>query len=31
MEIRKIEIPIEKFFDDTIYDLLVRGYKLEER
>lgn len=27
---RKIEIPIEKFFDDTIYDLLMRGYKLED-
>lgn len=26
----KIEIPIEKFFDDTIYDLLMRGYKLED-
>ena len=29
-KIRKIEIPIEKFFNDTIYDLLVRGYKLED-
>lgn len=27
---RKIEIPVEKFFDDTIYDLLIRGYKLED-
>lgn len=27
---REIKIPIEKFFDDTIYDLLIRGYKLEE-
>ena len=27
---RKIEIPIEKFFNDTIYDLLMRGYKLED-
>ena len=27
---RKIEIPIKKFFDDIIYDLLVRGYKLED-
>lgn len=27
---RKLEIPIEKFFDDTIYDLLMRGYKLED-
>ena len=27
---RKVEIPIEKFFDDIIYDLLVRGYKLED-
>ena len=29
-ERRKIEIPIKKFFDDTIYDLLVRGYQLED-
>lgn len=27
---RKIKISIEKFFDDTIYDLLIRGYKLED-
>ena len=27
---RKIEIPIEKFFDDTIYNLLTRGYKLKD-
>lgn len=27
---RKIEIPIEKFFDDIIYDLLSRGYKMED-
>ena len=26
----EIEIPIEKFFNDTIYDLLMRGYKLED-
>lgn len=29
-KIIKIEIPIKKFFDDIIYDLLVRGYKLED-
>ena len=27
---KKIKIPIEKFFDNTMYDLLIRGYKLED-
>ena len=27
---RKIKIPTEKFFNDTIYELLVRGYRLED-
>lgn len=27
---RKVKISIKKFFDDTIYDLLIRGYKLED-
>lgn len=29
-KIRKVEIPIRKFFDDIIYDLLIRGYRLED-
>lgn len=27
---RKVEIPITKFLDDVIYDLLNRGYTLED-
>ena len=26
----KIKIPVEKFLNDTIYDLITRGYKLED-
>ena len=27
--VKKVEIPIEKFLDDVVYDLLNRGYELE--
>jgi hypothetical protein len=27
---KKVEIPIAKFFKDVIYDLLNRGYELED-